>query len=409
MKIQTHQNHLCRAARFFIAPVAAMIFVCQLSAQTAVQPVDNRFLFIFDTSAAMKKREPAVEQALVNLLATSLRGELHAGDSVGVWTFDRDLRTGQFPLIRWDPGSAEAIADSLKDFLRKNRYANETSLAALQPYLGGVVKNSQRLTVLIFCDGQSEINWTPYDNAINKLLGERQAERKQSKQPFVLLLRSQLGEYVGCTVGLPPELVDFPEFPPLPAPAIKPLPAPVKVPPTAPAKMLPPLIIIGRTVGINLPPPEPPPAPKKIPAVSNLVASVTTNLPPETKPPPPTIPPEPTNTPTVEIKPLPPVPVNLPPTNTPTNSPPAPPTNAVVEPVIPQTNVIVAAAAPTNVIVPPGENSDNGSKKLWFIGGGLLLLAVALVAFLLLRPRRAERTSLITSSMNRGPRPPHEN
>ena len=312
MKIQTHQNQLWRGARLFPRVVQRLILVFQASAQTSGQPVDNRYLLIFDTSAAMKKREPAVELAIDNLFATSMRGELRDGDSIGVWTFDKDLLTGQFPLIRWDPGSAASIAEGLKAFLRKHRYANETRLAALQPYLGGVITNSPRLTVLIVCDGQSEINWTPYDNVINKLFGERQAERKQAKQPFILLLRSQLGEYVGCTVGLPPELIGFPRFPPLPAPAIKPEPpAPTNAAPTvpestAPPAVLPSLIIIGKNVSTSLPPPEKQTAPTIVPAVSNLGVNVGSNLPPaeiQTKPPIAT--PEMTNAPPVEIKPVP--------------------------------------------------------------------------------------------------------
>ena len=402
---------MVRAARF-VAALLAGIFLAGPLPAAPEPPVENRFLLIFDTSSAMKKREPAVENAIDNLLATSLRGELHEGDSIGVWTFDKDLRTGEFPLMRWDPPSAAAIAEGLKDFLRKHRYAGETSFAALQPFLDGVVKNSQRLTVLIFCDGQSEINWTPYDNAINKALGERQAERKKNKQPFILLLRSQLGEYVGCTVGLPPELIGFPQFPPLPAPEIKPVPpAPTNAPPVVPQSTLPPLVIIGTKVGTNLPPPELQSAPTNVPAVSNIVAGISTNLPPaEIKPAPPAISPEPTPVPPVEFKPAPPAP---PPTALPlplTNLPPAPPTSAVAEPVVTPTNVIAeTAVAPTNAFVPPAESADTGYKKLLLIGGGLLVAAIGLATLLLLRPRHADRTSLITSSMNQDPRPPRKN
>ena len=93
---------MVRGARFFAALLAGIFLVPQIPAQSATPP-PGRFLFIFDTSSAMKARLPAMQTALDSLLATSLRGELRAGDSVAVWTFDLDLRTGQFPLQPWAP------------------------------------------------------------------------------------------------------------------------------------------------------------------------------------------------------------------------------------------------------------------------------------------------------------------
>ena len=96
---------------------------------------DSRFLFIFDTSADMKKRLPAVQTELNELLSTGLGGQLRAGDSIGVWTFDKDLRTGQFPLQHWSPDDAVTIAASINKFVGKQRYANGTRFDALQPLL----------------------------------------------------------------------------------------------------------------------------------------------------------------------------------------------------------------------------------------------------------------------------------
>ena len=74
------------------------------------------------------------------------------------------------------------------------------------------------------------------------------------------------------------------------------------------------------------------------------------------------------------------------------------------------TNAIVeSAAAPTKTAASPPGDADNGYRRLLFIGGGLLVAAIGLTAFLLLRPRRADRMSLITSSMNQDPRPPRKN
>jgi hypothetical protein len=186
--------------------------------------VENRFLLIFDTSAGMKKRVPMVQKALDNLFVTGLGGQLQDGDSIGVWTFDQDLRTGQFPLQYWAPDDAVMIASNLTAFVGKEHYVKTTRFDALQPLLNQVARNSDRLTVLIFCDGETAINGTPYDAGINQIFQQRQAAQKTARQPFIIVLRAQLGQYAGCTMDFPPAQVNFPEFPPLPPPPAPPVP-----------------------------------------------------------------------------------------------------------------------------------------------------------------------------------------
>ena len=79
--------------------------------------------------------------------------------------------------------------------------------------------------MLIFCDGETAIGGTPFDSGINQIFQEHQAGQKKAKQPFLIVLRAQLGEYAGCTVNFPPLPANFPDFPPLPPPRRQP-PAP---------------------------------------------------------------------------------------------------------------------------------------------------------------------------------------
>lgn len=356
------------------ALLAGVFLIAKAPAQPAMPPVENRFLLVFDTSSNMKKRLPAVERALDTLLAGSMRGELHAGDSIGVWTFDREVRAGQFPLQRWVPENAAAIASNIVRFVAKQHYSKTTSFDALRPYLNWVVQNSGRLTVLIFCDGDGEITGTPYDSGINQIFQQRQAQSKKAQQPFIVVLRSQLGNYVGCTVDMPPELVGFPPFPPLPQPAVEPTNAPPP-PPPPPVVEAPPLIVIGTKAGTNLPPPVPAPAPL-----------------PATNQPPPTVPVPPTNA-VANVKtnwPPPAVPLE------PTNAPVAAPTNFVIPPAVVQ----------TNAIAPPPGNSGLSSKKALATGAAFLVLAGALTVLMLRRLRKTGHGSLITRSMNRGGKPP---
>ncbi|MGD0251329.1 MAG: hypothetical protein ABSC01_01385 [Verrucomicrobiota bacterium] len=371
--MKTRRNKFFHCVRVITTLLAGAFLISKASAQPVTQLVENRFLLVFETSSDMKKRLPGVQRALNTVLASNMRGQLHADDSIGVWTFDRGVRTGLFPLQRWVPGNAATIASNITRFVAKQHYSKKTSFDALRPYLNWVVQNSDRMTVLIFCDGDGEITGTPFDAGINRIFQQQQAERKRTRQPFILVLRSQLGNYTGCTMNLPPALVNFPEFPPLPQAPIEPTNAPS--PPPRPPVEAPPLIIIGTKVGTNLPPPEPTPSPplttNQLPPTvavppTNVIANVETNLP----------------APVATVK----------------------PTN---EPVAPSASLVApAVAVQTNAVAPPPGNSGLSSKRALVIGAAFLVLAGVLTVLMLSRSRKADHGSLITRSMNKGGKPP---
>ena len=390
-----------------IAPVAfALCAGIQFStpgrAQSATQIGGERFLFIFDASSEMKRRQTAVQAEVTQLLATSMGGQLHAGDSIGVWTFGQELSTTPFPQLRWLPEDAVSIASEINKFVGKQGFAGKTRFGALQPRLNQVIQGSGRLTVLIFSDGGDDINWTPYDPGINQVFKQRASEEKNARQPFVLVFRTQLGQYTGCTMNFPPGMVSIPEFPPLPAPPAPPAPTnppppapptPTNPPPPAPEVKAPigaPLIIIGTTVHTNWPPEPPPPkpepaAPTNVAPVmpTNIVSIAPTNA---VEPPQPTIP-----KPTIQTNEAPAPPVNPVP---PTNSTPAPlPKPVSATPPSPTASTNPAASSP--------EDSGPTHKVALAIGGALLVAGGGLAVLAAFRSRRTDRSSLITRSMRK--------
>jgi hypothetical protein len=343
----TNKNIGFRCVVMIAALLAGLVLIPGLSAQPTEQTVQNRFLFVFDTSRDMKPRLEAVEKTLNTLLATSLSGQLHAGDSMGVWTFGQDLRPGDYPLQSWNPDRAVMIASNLVKFVDSQHYAKSTRFEALQPLLNEVVHDSERLTVLIFCDGESKFSGTPFDDGINQIFGQKSGEQKRAGQPFVIVLRSQLGQYVGCSMGLPPQPLSYPQFPPLPPPP--PAPKVTNTPPPTPAVVVPPLILIGTKPESSLPATKAPP----------------------TNPPAAAIPAEPEQ-----------------PTNALVTTPAVPaPTNPIA-----QTTMQTNAAPP-----PPPAAADN--KSFLIVGSGLFGAAIALGLVFWLRPRPKD-PSLITRSMN---------
>jgi hypothetical protein len=218
--------------------------------------------------------------------------------------------------------------------------------------LNEVVRGSERLTILIFCDGETKISGTPYDAGINQFFQQKLAEQKSAHQPFVIVLRSQLGKYASCAMGLPPQPVTFPEFPPLPAPPpVVPVKAVTKlthVPPKAVTNTVPSLIIIGTKI-------ESSPLP--------LPASPTNAMPMTNQ--------------SVKIQAAPSSVVS---------------TNPAAALVIPTNQ----AAAKINASIAPLAGSVSGGEKFLFIGVGLLVIVLGMIVRL--RSQRKD-ASLITRSM----------
>ena len=184
----------------------------------------------------MKKRLPATEAVLKNFFATSAGGQIAGGRLA--WAsgpYDQKLHTGQFPLITWNPSRRRRSGPIWSSFCARQRFTGNSRLAALQPTLGSVVASSERLTIIIFCDGESDINSTPYDSGINQIFQDGQAERKKNQQPFVVLIRTLSGKSIGCTINFPPGALNIPMFlappPPTNPPPTPAVVAPVKPPP----------------------------------------------------------------------------------------------------------------------------------------------------------------------------------
>ncbi len=178
--------------------------------------VESRLLLVFDTSSAMKKRVSYEEKAVGGLFAITFNGKFHPGDTIGVWTFSKDLHTGQFPLEQWEPENAITIPTDINAFLKVQHFSKSTSFDELVPLLNRVVSHSPRLTVIIFCDGLGQIKGTPADDTINNLFKQHAHDMEKAHMPFVIVIRSQFGKYIGCTVSSAAS-INLPEFPPLPA------------------------------------------------------------------------------------------------------------------------------------------------------------------------------------------------
>jgi len=375
------RGRIAHFKRFLLALLAALALLPPLRAQETPRFVESRYLFIFNTSSAMKKRQPAEEKAIDGLLAITLNGQIRPGDSLGAWTFDRDLQTGEFPLIYWMPSQIVETSASLGDFVKTRHYAHATSFDQLIPALDRVVRSSPRLTAIIFCDGEVPIKGTPIDAKVNSIFKQNADVMKKARQPFIIILRSQFGEYISFSIGTA-DSISLTPFPPLP-----PLPAPVVAAPPPPPPTPPPLIIIGSHVGTNLPPVMPPPAapPQMTAPAPSAPARVPANPVPPTPSPAPANPSSENSAPENNVMPQAAVTTV--------------PTNAVAA--TPETASPPAVPAPAMAPLTPPPTPAVAGKSHWVGIGVVVMIVIGVLGYIIFRPRRRSSPSLITESLKK--------
>src|SRR5208283_4760344 len=79
----------------FLAACCLLILLRFAAASAAEMPpqTDNRFLFIINTSSAMRHETNGVQQAVLGLLKSAMQGQMRDGDTFGLWTYDDQLHT----------------------------------------------------------------------------------------------------------------------------------------------------------------------------------------------------------------------------------------------------------------------------------------------------------------------------
>ncbi len=379
--------------------------------RAADAPQPNRFLLIFETSPVLKQNLPLVRQTLGKLFASNLQNEIQDNDDLAVWTVDQSLHTGAFPLASWSPDDAEMYGERLNEFLGQQKFTRHASLANVQPLLNRVAKNSERLTVVIFCDSQSRLLGTPYDSEVNEIITNAAARVKGGPIPFILVLRAYQGEYLGYSFNRSGTL-NFPKFPPPPKPeppaVVKPAAVPAPVPVARPvATPVPSLIIVGTNAGNHvsaLTQPASAPAPELMANPKPGNEAPTNAVPANVVPTNATVPLTPAPaTKVVAVSPPNPLPVPAPALQT--TSPPAP--VVAVSPVAAVIPASPPAVPPAKVSGAAAENqpADTGYLRALAIGGGAVVAVAALVIWLVARARRPH-SSLITSSMQDDQRRP---
>jgi hypothetical protein len=215
----SHRRHATTWTIALAALCANLTGALNLSAAPAAASatVPGRYLLIVETSDDMRRRTEGTQKLLGELMRSGFNGQLRPGDTIGVWTFNDQLHTGVFPLQLWTPQTREKTAAGLVGFLKAQRYEKSGNLTPVLPEMASVVKDSDKITVLLVTTGADKIRGTPFDAEINDTYALNQSVQEKARLPYVTILRAVKGEFSGFTVNTPPWPVEFPKFSPPPA------------------------------------------------------------------------------------------------------------------------------------------------------------------------------------------------
>ncbi len=435
LKALRHQLHFMNQTRvcaFFVAtflllPCLAQTAFAQLAPPGSPQDkaeTPRRYLFIFDTSFAMRSRLPSTLKTLEHIISAASSNRFQPGDTIGVWTFDKEPHSS-FPLTVWGDVDAAQLYDSIKTFLQIQRFTNTSHLESVLPAMSALIKNSESLNTILLYEGGGKMSGTPFDDSINTFFASRKKSSVRGGLPAVVILQSVRGIVVNHATAFYPTRVEIPPLPKIPAiekPAVKAVPpTPLKVvAPVAPQKSLlpsppPPAAIVpkaieppAKTVEPVLPAVQPLPITVETPQ-ANLAPTNTAPLDPQkttnqsvpqnTEP---AVMPSPIANPVGEQKtivtaPAPtPIIEKLPPAVTPAKQLETP------TPIVATTAIASSNPVPSEVLPTVLPEEKGRSQSPFFLIAGILLAIVAagLLMLIWMKSRKTSGSSYITRSMN---------
>src|ERR1051325_3072999 len=206
-----------------------------LSQTNISRPAPRRYLFIVETSRSMGHRSDGTIKTVANLLFSGMYGQIRQGDTIGVWTYNKELYTGRLPLQRWSTLEQRDVCSAILNFIKSQKYDSQPAFSSVRPPLENVIKDSEFITVVLVSSGEEKMLGTPFDDQMNQLYDNWREEQQKSRMPFVTVLRAKRGTIIGYSVTPSPWQVEFPAWPAEPAVAknVVPEPLPPKTQPPA--------------------------------------------------------------------------------------------------------------------------------------------------------------------------------
>lgn len=201
----------------------------------------NRFLFIVDTSSSMKNHRSEEQKVMSQILMSSANGQLRPGDTLGQWTFNKNVYA-DFPLKTWGTAPVEEIVWTFTNFINRQHFEGPSHLEKALVEMHHVMKMSDVITVVILHNGKGQIKGTPFDEEINAECAKSFKKSGDKGLPVAVVLQTRGGDIISYRMAFYPWQVVVPEVPPpvFEAPKIV-----AQIAPPRPVTILPNLILQG--------------------------------------------------------------------------------------------------------------------------------------------------------------------
>lgn len=177
-----------------------LLVVAPFSKAEDTNRIENRFLFIVETSSAMGRSAKATQQTLRELIESGAQGQMRPGDTFGLWTFQEKLDT-TFPLQHWSADENKKLSAVAIDFLKQHRFEKKAKLETVLPPLYSLVRSSKAITVILISTGSEPIHGSTFDQEINVVYTSNFRKLRDSKIPFVTAIVGRRGVPVAYAVN----------------------------------------------------------------------------------------------------------------------------------------------------------------------------------------------------------------
>jgi hypothetical protein len=363
----------------------------------------NRWLFVFNTSASMRDRVKGTEGFVYDLLTTGMHGNIRAGDTIGIWTYNNQLSAEEAPLQQWSLAGAQTIMQNTMQFIDKHPYEKSAVFGDVLTNMLRVIKDSDVITVILISDGGDSFKGNSFDAQLTSFYKTNYQSQKKAKMPIVTLFRGEKGTITTNTFALAPWPLDIPAVPPPPVVAkVVEKPAQVVAP-----KPVPSLVIIGKKAETTFNPPQDLPDhvdQVTLPAaVEQPPIAAKPEVPPATPAPAPITKleekPAPVVAPVVTAPTPPPTLAAVPPKSVESAIPVAATTPAPAEPG--PTVVTAAAPAPAQTVAAAPATNFLSVRNIAIFSGAFTGLVCGFLLLAARNARNASRASLITRSLDR--------
>jgi len=190
-----------------------------LLAETNAAPLapasSNRYLFIVETSRQMRPRAHGVFETMKQALDSSLNGQIHQGDFVGIWTFNENVYQDLFPSQRWSQATQLAFAVRLQMLANPDVYLKRGRFEKVIPEMTKVISENENVTIVFVSSGEGVMQGTPFSAQINSAWKEWHDELEGTHMPLLTALRARKGQHTDWLFTPAPrpivlaELADF--------------------------------------------------------------------------------------------------------------------------------------------------------------------------------------------------------